>query len=108
MRVWDEEQVKLFLAEAKRSSLYYPLYLAALTTGMRQGELLGLRWQDIDLALGDARITQTFYRLGGRLIFKAPKTEKARRAVALPPVLLEALESLGALRNRQKRGAGDA
>ena len=108
MRVWDEEQVKLFLAEAKRSSPYYPLYLAALTTGMRQGELLGLRWQDVDLALGEVRITQTFYRLGGRAIFKAPKTEKARRTVALPPVLLVALRSLGEVRNRQKKEAGDA
>jgi integrase len=108
MRVWDEEQVKLFLAEAKRSSPYYPLYLAALTTGMRQGELLGLRWQDVDFALGEARITQTFYRLGGRQIFKAPKTERARRTVALPAVLIEALESLRELQNRQKREARDA
>ena len=108
MRVWDEEQVKLFLAEAKRSSHCYPLYLAALTTGMRQGELLGLRWQDVDLALGEARITQTFYRLGGRKIFKAPKTDKARRTVALPLVLVEALKSLEEGRNRHKREAGGA
>jgi len=108
MRIWDEEQVKLFLAEGKRSSPYYPLYLAALTTGMRQGELLGLRWQDVDFLLGEVRVTQTFYRLGGRAIFKAPKTDKARRTVAVPPVLLEALKSLGEVRNRRKREAGDA
>lgn len=52
MRVWDEEQTRLFLGEAKRSSPHYPLYLAAVTTGMRQGELLGLRRQDVDLTLG--------------------------------------------------------
>jgi integrase len=48
MRVWDEEQVRMFIAEAKRSSQYYLLYLAAVLTGMRQGELLGLRWKDVN------------------------------------------------------------
>src|SRR5207253_319231 len=65
MRAWDEEQVRLFLAAARRTSPYSPLYLAALTTGMREGELLGLRWQDVDLALGTATVQQTLYRLGG-------------------------------------------
>jgi integrase len=69
---------------------------------------LGLRWQDVDLALGEASITQTFYRLGGRAIFKAPKTEKTRRTVTLLPVLLEALKGLSELRSRLKQEAGDA
>lgn len=102
MRVWDEEQVRLFLAEAKRSSLHYRLYLAALTTGMRQGELLGLRWQDLDFTLGVASVRQTFYRLGGnkkdgrptQALFKEPKTAKARRTVALPSTLVEELRHL--------------
>ena len=98
MRVWDEEQVRLFLAEAKRSSPHYPLYLAAILTGMRQGELLGLRWRDVDLTIGVASIQQTFYRLGGKLVFRQPKTAKARRTVDLPPALTEELLRL---RNRQ-------
>lgn len=108
MRVWDEEQVKLFLAEAKRSSPYYALYLAALTTGMRQGELLGLRWQDVNLAIGEARITQTFYPLGRRPIFKAPKTNRSRRGVALPAALVKAPTKKSQARSRIKREAGDA
>lgn len=103
IRVWDEEQAKLFLAEANRSSTHYTLYLAAITTGMRQGELLGLRWNDLDFALHEARITQTFYRLGGKAIFKAPKTEKARRTVALPSVLVEALRSVRETQERYKQ-----
>ena len=47
MQVWDNEQVKTFLNAAKRS-VYYPIYLTATYTGMRRGEVLGLRWQDID------------------------------------------------------------
>lgn len=74
MQVWDEEQVRLFLAEAKRSSLYHSLYLAAILTGMRQGELLGLRWKDVNFAQAVASIQQTFYRLGSKLVFRGPKT----------------------------------
>ncbi len=99
MQVLDEEQVRLFLAEAKRSSPHHRLYLAAILTGMRQGELLGLRWRDLDLTLGVASVQQTFYRLGGKQLFKAPKTEKARRTVDLPTVLVEELQFL---RDEQK------
>ena len=98
MRVWDQEQVRLFLAEAKRSSPYYRLYLAALLTGMRQGELLGLRWKDLGPTLGVASVQQTFYRLGRKQLFKEPKSARARRTV----VLTEALKSeLHRLREEQ-------
>jgi integrase len=89
MRVLDEEQVRLFLAEAKRSSPHYGLYLAAIMTGMRQGELMGLRWRDVDLVLGVAAIQQTFYQMGKLQFFKEPKTPNARRNVVLPKVLIE-------------------
>lgn len=69
---------------------------------MRQGELTGLRWKDVDLGLSVASIQQTFYRLGGskrdgqsaQMLFKEPKTAKSRRAVALPMVLIEELRTL--------------
>jgi integrase len=91
MRVLDEEQVRLLLAEAKRSSPHYALYLMAILTGMRQGELMGLRWRDVDLVLGVAAIQQTFYQMGKLLLFKEPKTPRARRNVTLPKVLIEEL-----------------
>src|SRR5262249_7648110 len=77
--------------EAKRNSRYYALYLTALLTGMRQGEMLGLRWQDIDWTLKTATIRQTFYRLGRTQLFKEPKTRGSRRAVHLPAPGLPAL-----------------
>lgn len=91
MQVWDEEQVRLFLAEARRSSNNYCLYLTAIPTGMRQGELLGPRWCDIDFVLGIASIQQTIYRLGAAILFKGPKTARGRRSVALPAPLIDAL-----------------
>lgn len=101
VRCLDEEQVRLFLAEAKRCSLYYRLYLTAILTGMRQGELLGLRWRDVDLTFGTASVQQTFYRLGKRQLFKEPKSASSRRAVALPPALIEQLRQL---REEQNQG----
>lgn len=101
MHVWDEEQVRLFLTEAKRSSPHYCLYLMAILTGMRQGELLGLRWEDIDFTLGVASVRQTFLRIGGRRIFKEPKSGTSQRTVALPEVLVSELSTL---RDRQIEG----
>jgi integrase len=83
--VLDEEQTRLFLAEAKRSSSHYRLFLAAVLTGMRQGEVLGLRWRDINLTLGTISVQQTLYRLGKKVIVKEAKSARSRRVVDLPP-----------------------
>ncbi len=111
---WDEEQVRLFLAKAKRSSAYYRLYLAMRTTGARPGELLALRWQDVDLATGAIMIRQSFYRLGGskregeptRLLFSEPKTDKGRRTIDIPPILVGELRQLKAEQNALRKEFG--
>jgi integrase len=108
MRVWDQEQTLLFLAEARRSSAYYPLYLTAIASGMRAGELLGLRWSSIDFLLGTARVERTFYRLGGRQLFQEPKTEKGRRVVDLPASVIEVLRDVKAKQDAIKREMGNA
>lgn len=114
MKVLDEEQTRLFLAEAKRyaqargSSTYYVLFLAAVLTGMRQGELLGLRWKDVDLTLGRLSVTQTLYRLGRQKIFKEPKSTRSRRSVALPAVLVEELRQLREEQSSRRRDLGAA
>src|SRR5262249_14156140 len=74
LQVWDEEKTRLFLEEAQRTGRYYPVYLAAIATGMRQAELLGLRWQDVDLVGAMASIGQIYYRGA----FKEPKTARGR------------------------------
>ncbi len=101
-RPWDEEEVRVFLGEAKRSSRLYPLYLTALLTGMRLGELLGLRREDVDLAGGTLRVQQTLYRLHGskkdgrkpQLLLKKPKSRASQRPIALPPAVVEALRDV--------------
>lgn len=106
-KVWDEKQVKKFLVDAEKSP-YYRLYLTAVMTGMRQGEILGLRWQDVDLSRQVARVRQTFYRLGKEQLFKEPKSNKGRRAVPLPKVLVDELLNLREEQNDHRRLFGDA
>lgn len=108
LRVWDEEQARLFLAEAKRTSPYYPLYLTALLTGMRQGELLGLRWCDVDLLSGVAHIQQTLYRRGAKIMVGPPKTRGGRRTVLLPPVVVEELFRVRERQAEHRRILGSA
>jgi integrase len=108
MRVWDEEQIRLFLGEAKKSSAHYALYLMAVTTGMRQGELLGLRWRDIDFVLGAATVQQTFYRLGGEQLFRTPKTPASRRTVEFSPTVVDELRKVRASQASVRCGLGSA
>lgn len=107
-RIWDEEQVRLFLAEAKRSSVHYALYLTAVLTGMRQGELLGLRWRDLDLVTGTASVRQTFCRLGREQLFKEPKTETSRRTISLSPTVIQELQRLRDQQDETRRLLGSA
>lgn len=63
----------------------------ALGTGMRLGEVLGLRWQDVKLDDKAARITQTVQETNHGLVFVPPKTHRSRRAVSLPEFVVQAL-----------------
>ena len=69
------------------------LYVLAVTTGMRQGELLALRWQDVDLMNGTLSVRHTLTRRGGRVVIGEPKTKKSRRSISLTPRAVEALEA---------------
>lgn len=70
--------------------LYLPV-LVAITTGIRRGELLGLRWSDIDLKASRLTVNQSLERVKGKTVFKGPKTQTSRRAITLPAITVEAL-----------------
>src|SRR5437867_12835755 len=106
MQSLDADHTRLILVTAKRSSPYYRLYLTAILTGMRQGELLGLRWTDVDLATGSLAVRQTFQRLGRQQLFKAPKTKASRRTVALPEALISELRVLHEDQAQRRRPLG--
>lgn len=69
--------------------LYLPV-LVAVTTGIRRGELLGLRWSDIDLKAARLTVNQSLERRG---VFKPPKTPGSRRTITLPALTVEALKA---------------
>ncbi len=71
------------LLEAARGDKLEALYILALTTGMRQGELLALKWQDVDLENTTLSVRRTLTKDGGRLLLGEPKTKKSRRTVRL-------------------------
>jgi integrase len=83
MRVLDADQVAELLTAAAETP-YYAFIYVAVATGARLGELLALRWEDIDLGTGTMFITRTVKRIPGRgLTFSTPKTHRSRRPVAL-------------------------
>jgi integrase len=84
------DEARRFL-EAAHGDRLEALYILAVHTGMRQGELLGLKWEDVDLEGGVIHIRRTLTRNRGRLLLGEPKTKRSRRTVRLTGTAVEAL-----------------
>ncbi|MBU16258.1 MAG: hypothetical protein CL725_00975, partial [Chloroflexi bacterium] len=67
------------------------LYTLAITTGLRQGEILGLCWSDINLASGSITIRNSLQKHDGRYSLVEPKSTKSRRTLVLPGLAMEAI-----------------
>ncbi|SCL16775.1 Site-specific recombinase XerD [Micromonospora nigra] len=97
------EQVRKLLAACEGHRLH-ALYVVAATLGLRRGELLGLRWSDLDLDTGTAAIGQTVQRAGGKLHLQDTKTEDSDSVLPLPDwtwlALLDHQERQGRERKR--------
>jgi integrase len=85
-------QARLLLDEAEKDRLH-ALYALALVMGLRRGELLGLRWESIDLDRSALMVEASLQRVGGELSLVLPKTEHSIRALPLPPLVLRALKA---------------
>ncbi|OAI42135.1 hypothetical protein AYO38_11680 [bacterium SCGC AG-212-C10] len=85
------EQVRTFL-EGVRGDRLEALYVAAFTTGLRQGELLGLTWQDLNLESGTLTVRQALTRQKGEGRFDTPKSERSRRTITIPAMTTAAFE----------------
>jgi len=81
------------LLEAAQGDRLEALYVAAIHTGMRRGELLGLKWKDVDLEGTTIRVRRTLTREGTGYALGEPKTKKSRRTVKLTQRTVEALRS---------------
>ena len=87
------EQARVLLdAASEAGDRFEALYVLAVSTGMRQGELLGLKWEDVDFEAGTLQVRRTLSTAtGGGFRFGAPKTAKSRRSIRLPGMALSAL-----------------
>jgi integrase len=75
------------LLDVAKDSYYYAVIYTAVSSGLRQAELLALRWRDLDLNLLSISVNQTLYKKAGQTIFKEPKTAHSRRRVRMTPKL---------------------
>ncbi|MAT96375.1 MAG: hypothetical protein CL608_04460 [Anaerolineaceae bacterium] len=89
--VWSADQAKIFLDTVKEHS-YYPIYLIALTTGARRGEILGLEWKNLSFTENAISIQKTIQEVSGKTVVGTPKTSGSRRKLTLPPITLDALK----------------
>jgi len=90
MHVWDKGQVDVFLEHA-RSDRLYALYVLAVTSGMRSGEMFALEWSEVDFENAAVTVKRTLENIGGRLRPKEPKTRQSRRRIDLPQFAVNAL-----------------
>ena len=86
MRTLTPFEVEVLFDRAA-DSYYYPVFYTAVSSGLRQAELLGLRWRDIDLDMLSISVSQVLYKRHGVCQFKEPKTSHSRRRVAMTPKL---------------------
>ncbi len=86
MKTLNPAEVRVLL-EASRTSTFYPVIVTAVNSGLRQGELLGLRWRDVNLDFAFLSVSQVLYKRRGICEFKEPKSDHSRRKVSLTPTL---------------------
>jgi integrase len=90
MQVWSPAQLRTFLTHVRDDRLYAAWMLFA-TTGMRRGEIAGLRWVDVDLAAGRVTPRKPRVEVNYKVHVSEPKTAKGKRSLALDPATAAAL-----------------
>ena len=99
MKTLPVEQLTSFPQEAKESGVF-ELYYIELATGLRRGELLGLKWEDIDLSQGNLRVQRQIARINGEIIEAPLKTKNAYRTLPL------STDAVDVLREQRKKSGG--
>lgn len=107
MSTWDAAQARRFLAVAVASA-YGPIWLVSLATGMRRGELLGLRWKDIDWERRVLSVRQTVGVVGTTPTIGEPKSKAGRRDVRVQPEVIAALHAHKRAQNEGRLARGVA
>ncbi len=107
MRTWAPEEARAFLTD-RESDRLYTAWLLLASTGMRRGEVLGLRWRDIDFDGATLSVRQTLITVDYGLEFSTPKTQKSRRSISLDVVTVAALRTHRAAQLQERMMVGAA
>lgn len=93
MQILTPQEVIRFLTQAKEEG-YYELFLLELTTGMRRGEIIGLKWRDLNLQTGELHISRQIVKVGSKNVATTPKTKSSIRTIILPADMVELLAEM--------------
>jgi integrase len=105
IKILSKPEIGVVLGAARETDLYLPV-LVSLSTGIRRGELLGLRWTDLDLDRATMTVNQAMERVRKVTTFKPPKTTTSRRSISLPSACVEALRVHRARQSEQRLAMG--
>ena len=93
MKILNEEQLDKFMEAIRNEPLWYDFFYTEITTGLRRGEICGLKWCDLDETNGTLKICRSIHSApGGALEVGNPKTEKGTRTILLPRSTLHVLK----------------
>lgn len=107
IEILDEAQLSGFL-DAAQGSKWFPAFLLEWSTGLRRGELLGLKWSDVDFAAGRVSVSRSLVRTEGGLILAETKTKAGRRSIPVPGRVMDALKAHRAAQAEARLSAGNA
>lgn len=103
MKVLDPDEARqLIEAAGEEGAQTYAIIAVALLTGMRRGEIFGLRWQDVDLDAAALQVRQALVEAGGRRVFSQPKSGAGARRIDLPGGAVDALRKHRAAQAQDK------
>lgn len=107
MKTYDDYQARNLLQAAEETDLEALLFVE-LATGLRIGEIIGLKWSDLDMEKGTLRVCRQVQRVKGvGLVFSEPKSEKSRRMLILGPEAIKKIRKHAERQYQQKLFAGD-
>lgn len=104
---WTAKELNTFFSTVFDHRLFASFVLAS-TTGVRRGELLGLRWRDVDLETGRLAVVHTITTVNGKAVESTTKTKKSRRRVSLDSVTLDVLRAHRERQELERKAAGSA
>ncbi|KGN31142.1 integrase [Knoellia sinensis KCTC 19936] len=108
-KYWTVEEARQFLESAKSNDdPLFAGYVLMLVLGLRRGELLGLKWEDLDVKAGEARIGWQLQRIDGELVRRQTKTHSSDAPLPLPDICVQALKDRRLTENKLRLAAGEA